>query len=201
MSLVTELIDAHTAAVEALRGHADEIASIGALLVERLRAGGHVYLCGNGGSAADAQHLATELACRYETDRRALPAIALTTDSSMLTAASNDLGYARIFARQVEALARPGDVLVCISTSGNSPNVLEAARTARDLGVITLGLLGKGGGALRDLVEHAIVVPSGNTARIQECHIMIGHIWCALVDRAFSGNPDAGRLRRRARLV
>jgi phosphoheptose isomerase len=185
MSLVTDLFDTHVATVEALRAQAPRIAELGDLIIERLRAGACLYLCGNGGSAADAQHIATEFACRYETNRRALPAVALTTDTSMLTATGNDFGFERIFARQVEALTRPGDVLICISTSGNSPNIQAAAQAARTRAVTTIGLLGKDGGPLRDQVDHALIVPSNNTARIQECHIMIGHIWCALVDRAF----------------
>lgn len=185
-SLVTDIIDSHVSAVTGVRAQAARIAELGNLLVDTLRHGGRIYLCGNGGSAADAQHIATEFACRYEAERQALPAIALTTDTSMLTATGNDYGFDRIFARQVEALARPGDVLIAISTSGNSPNVLAAVDAARDRQVVTIGLLGRSGGELRDRVGHALVVPSVNTARIQECHIMIGHIWCAMADRAFA---------------
>lgn len=185
MSLVTDIFDAHLAAVSTLRDQASRIAELGEILVERLRSGGRIYLCGNGGSAADAQHIATEITCRYESLRRALPAIALTTDSSLLTAAGNDFGFEQVFSRQVEALARPEDALICISTSGASHNVLAAARTARAKGILTIGLLGKDGGTIGHSVDHAIIVPSDNTARVQECHILIGHLWCALIDRAF----------------
>lgn len=185
MSLATDIFDAHLDAVSALREQAPRIAELGEILIERLRTGGRIYLCGNGGSAADAQHIATEITCRYESERRALPAIALTTDSSMLTAAGNDLGFEQVFSRQVEALARAGDVLICISTSGTSQNVLAAARSAHAKGILTVGLLGKGGGTIGHCVDHAIIVPSENTARVQECHILIGHLWCALIDRAF----------------
>jgi phosphoheptose isomerase len=122
---------------------------------------------------------------RFETERRALPAIALTTDTSALTAIGNDYGYQWVFSRQLEALARPGDVLVGISTSGNSANVVEAVKLARELGVTSIALLGGSGGALKDLVDHALVMPSATTARIQECHILVGHIWCAQIDAAF----------------
>lgn len=190
MTGIAETFQEHIDLVVRLRAQEAEIRALGELIVARLRAGGRLLLCGNGGSAADAQHIATELACRYETWRPALPGIALTTDTSMLTATGNDLGFDQVFARQVEAQGRPGDVLVCISTSGNSPNILEAARAARRLGLIGIGLLGRDGGPLRDLVDHALIVPGERTARIQECHILIGHIWCAMVDAAFA-TPEA----------
>jgi D-sedoheptulose 7-phosphate isomerase len=161
-----------------------------------LRGGHRIFLCGNGGSAADAQHIAAEMVCRFETQRRALPAIALTTDTSALTAIGNDLGYDQVFARQVEALARPGDVLIGLSTSGNSRNVIAAVQQAKEMGVATLGLLGgvgdRRGGELLNLVDYALLVPSDTTARIQECHILVGHIWCAMVDAAFipQNKPD-----------
>jgi D-sedoheptulose 7-phosphate isomerase len=154
------------------------------VLVAAIRAGRTVLFCGNGGSAADAQHLAAELVGRFEAERRAYAAIALTTDTSALTALGNDYGFERVFARQVEALARPGDVLVALSTSGNSPNVLAAADTARARGCVTIGLTGGDGGALATRCDHAIVVPSGRTSRIQEAHITIGHAWCAVIDAA-----------------
>jgi len=156
------------------------------MLVARLRAGNRIFLCGNGGSAADAQHIAAEMVCRFETHRRALPAIALTTDTSALTAIGNDFGYERVFARQVEALARPGDLLIGISTSGNSGNIIAAVEQANAMDVATLGLLGGEGGQLLDIAAHALVVPSHVTARIQECHILIGHLWCGMIDAAFA---------------
>ncbi len=146
------------------------------ILCQTLRNGNKILLAGNGGSAADAQHIAAELVCRFETARKALPAIALTTDTSLLTAIGNDLGYRRLFARQLEALADPGDLFIAVSTSGNSENILEAIQTASQKGCFTLLLGGKGGGAAKGRCDLEILVPSDNTARIQEVHILIGHI-------------------------
>jgi len=186
MSLATTLLDDHLQTVSSLRENSADIERLGTLLAERLRAGGKVLLCGNGGSAADAQHIAAELVCRFETGRRGLPAIALTTDTSALTAIGNDFGFERLFARQVEALGQAGDVLVAISTSGNSANVVAAVKVAREMGLTSIGLLGGNGGSLARLVDHPLIAPSSLTARIQECHILIGHIWCAQIDAAFS---------------
>jgi D-sedoheptulose 7-phosphate isomerase len=141
-----------------------------------------VMLFGNGGCAADAQHLATELTVRYKTDRAAIAAIALTTDMSALTAAGNDLGFDKIFARQIEALGRPGDVAIAISTSGKSPNIVAALRQARAMKLVTAALGGKGGGDLAGLAEHLLVVPSDTTARIQEMHITLGQMLCGAVE-------------------
>jgi D-sedoheptulose 7-phosphate isomerase len=152
---------------------------------ERLRRGGRILICGNGGSAADAQHLAAELSGRYVKERRALAGIALTTDSSALTAIGNDYGFDQVFSRQVEALGRPGDLLIGISTSGNSPNVIRAVASAKELGLKTLGLLGRDGGQLLGLMDDAMVVPSPVTARIQEMHQMIYHFWCEVLDAQF----------------
>lgn len=146
-------------------------------------AGHKVMFCGNGGSAADAQHLAAELVGRLVRDRRALPGLALTTDSSALTCIGNDLGFDEIFARQVEALGRAGDVLIAISTSGNSPNVVRAVEVAKPIGIYTIGLLGRDGGKLAPLVDLPIVVAAEETARIQEAHIFLGHVLCALVEQ------------------
>jgi D-sedoheptulose 7-phosphate isomerase len=146
------------------------------------RGGGKVLAMGNGGSAADAQHFVAELVGRYKRERRALPAIALTVDPSIMTAVSNDYGYAEVFARQVSAHAKPGDVVFGISTSGNSENVCRAFGVARDLGVLTIALGGGTGGRMKDLSEVAIVVPSDETPRIQEAHITIIHVICDLVD-------------------
>jgi D-sedoheptulose 7-phosphate isomerase len=150
--------------------------------VTSLRGGGKLMFFGNGGSAADAQHLATELAVRYKADRAAIAALALTTDTSLLTAAGNDLGFERIFARQIEALSRPGDVAIAISTSGKSPNVIAALKQARALKLVTVALSGKGGGDLKGLADHLLVVPSDSTARIQEMHIALGQMLCAAVE-------------------
>ncbi|MEM6263202.1 MAG: D-sedoheptulose 7-phosphate isomerase [Bacteroidota bacterium] len=154
-------------------------------VVECLRAGHKVLLCGNGGSAADAQHIATELTGRYKTTRRGLPAIALTTDTSALTAISNDFGYQEVFRRQVEALGQAGDVLIGISTSGNSPNVMAAIQEAKSIGCYTIGLLGKSGGKIASECDIAVVVPSDDTPRIQEMHILVGHLICEAVDQAW----------------
>lgn len=147
-----------------------------------VRGGGTLLFCGNGGSAADAQHLATEYVVRYRRARRAAPALALTTDTSLLTAAGNDLGFAEIFARQVEALARPGDLLIVHSTSGESPNVLRAAEAARARGVNVLAFTAHGGGQLRALADHTVVVPTDRTDRAQEIHLCIGHLICEIIE-------------------
>ena len=158
----------------------------GGILVETIRSGGKVLLCGNGGSAADAQHIAAEFVGRYEKERRPLPAVALTTDTSALTALANDYGFEKVFARQVEALARPGDCLIAISTSGNSPNVLAAVMAARQLRCRVIGMTGKNGKKLAGLSDAALVIPSERTSRIQEAHITVGHIWCEMIDAALA---------------
>ena len=171
---------------------ADQIDALATLVTDTMRSGGKVLFCGNGGSAADAQHLAAEYVVRFQRERRALPAIALTTDTSILTAGINDDGYEAVFARQVHALGRPGDLLVLHSTSGRSPNLLAAAAAARELGLKTAALLAKGGGELRGRVDLALVVPTDNTARAQELHLTMGHLVCELVDQAFATpHPDA----------
>jgi len=158
-----------------------------AMLIARcLRGGGKLLLFGNGGSAADAQHLAAEFVGRFRIERQALPAIALTTDSSILTAVGNDYGFDQIFARQVQALGRPGDVAIGISTSGNSPNVTSAITQAAKQELKTIGLAGKDGGCLTKCVDISITVASSNVAMIQECHITIGHILCELVENELS---------------
>jgi len=156
------------------------------MLVETLKSGHKVLLCGNGGSAADAQHIAAELTGRYKSERRGLPGIALTTDTSALTAIANDYGYDRVFDRQVEALANKGDLLIGISTSGNSKNILSAFNVARTLGCNCLGLSGRDGGAMNEVCNLNIVIPSNDTPRIQEMHILIGHTLCQAVDDALS---------------
>ena len=152
------------------------------MVQETVQRGGTLLFCGNGGSAADAQHMATEYVVRYMRNRRAYPAIALTTDTSLLTAAGNDLGFEQVFARQVEALARPGDLLVIHSTSGNSPNVLRAAEAAKERGVAVLAFSARDGGALRALADHSVVIPTMRTDRAQELHLCIEHIICDLVE-------------------
>ena len=152
------------------------------LLTDTLKNGHKVLLCGNGGSAADAQHIAAELTGRYKSERRGLPAIALTTDTSALTAIANDYGYEKVFARQVEALADRGDLLIGLSTSGNSDNVYLAFQAARNNGCHTIGLSGKDGGKISEVCDVNLIVPSDDTPRIQEMHILIGHILCQAVD-------------------
>jgi D-sedoheptulose 7-phosphate isomerase len=155
-----------------------------AMVRETVKGGGTLFFCGNGGSAADAQHMATEYVVRYMRNRRAYPAIALTTDTSLLTAAGNDLGFDHIFSRQVEALAKPGDLLIIHSTSGNSPNVLQAAEAARAKGVRVLSFSARDGGKLRSLSDHSIVIPTDRTDRAQELHLCIEHIICDFVERS-----------------
>lgn len=160
------------------------------LLFETLDAGKKILICGNGGSAADSQHIAAEFVGRYETERMALPAIALTTDTSALTALANDYDFERVFARQVEALAVAGDCLIAISTSGNSPNVISAVMTARKRGCKVLGMTGARGKKLASLSDSCVLVPSTRTARIQEAHITIAHIWCEMVDAHIQRRSD-----------
>lgn len=166
-----------------------EIAAAGDLICDALGAGNKILLCGNGGSAADAQHIAAELVGRYEQQRQAFPAVSLTTDSSALTALSNDYGYEEVFARQVEALGNPGDVLIAISTSGKSPNIVKAAAKATGIGCKTIALTGCSGQPLASQCNLAVVVPSERTSRVQEAHITIGHLWCEMVD-ARLGKPE-----------
>ena len=168
----------------------DEIAAYAELALGAIEAGGKLLFCGNGGSAADAQHLAAEYVVRLEKNRRPLPALALTTDTSVLTACANDLGYDRIFARQVEALGRPGDLLVLHSTSGESENVVQAARIATKAGLSTVALLARGGGRLRSMVDVAIVVPTDRVSRAQEIHLAIGHIVCGYVEESILEKPE-----------
>jgi D-sedoheptulose 7-phosphate isomerase len=160
------------------------------LIAAALRGGGKILIFGNGGSAADAQHLAAEFVGRFAADRAPLAAIALTTDTSTLTALANDYGFERVFARQLEALGRPGDVALAISTSGRSGNVLEGVRVARSGGLATIALTASGGDALAEAVDVAIVVPAAGTARIQECHLMVEHVLCEVVERLVFDTTD-----------
>lgn len=155
------------------------------LAVETLKRGNKILLFGNGGSAADAQHIAAELTGRYKTERRGLPGIALTTDTSALTAIGNDYGYDRVFDRQVESLANKGDLLIGISTSGNSKNVINAFNIGRELGCNVIGFSGRDGGAMNELCDVNLVVPSTDTPRIQEMHILFGHTICQIIDDNF----------------
>lgn len=163
----------------------DLISRIAQACVHGLKNGGKVIFFGNGGSAADAQHLAAELAGRYLKERNALPAIALTTNTSCLTAIANDYGYDAVFSRQIEALGNRGDIAIGISTSGNSNNVIRAMRVAREKGLITVGLTGQSGGQLRHESQYCLCVPSERTPRIQEVHILVGHILCEIIEENF----------------
>ena len=188
LSVIEKELEAHRRVLDdTMAGLQHFIYTAGVIVTEALEVGNKVLLCGNGGSAADAQHIAAELTGRFKIERQPLPAIALTTDTSALTAIANDYGYDQVFSRQVEALAQTGDVVIGISTSGNSPNVVYALKKAKEIGCKTIGLSGKGGGEMNNVCDLNIIVPSDDTARIQEMHILIGHILCQLVDNEYRG--------------
>jgi D-sedoheptulose 7-phosphate isomerase len=168
----------------------DQITAMADLVLDALKNGKKVLLIGNGGSAADAQHIAAELIGRFKVDRKALPAIALTTDTSILTAVGNDYSFDDVFSRQVAALANEGDIVIGISTSGNSPNVLNAIKAAKETRCKTIGMTGKDGGELARLADLSLIVPSQETPRIQEAHITVGHIICSLVEQSFLGDTQ-----------
>lgn len=180
---------AHLQAINTLPALSPQLVELGNALIAALRSGNKLLLFGNGGSAGDAQHIAAELTGRFVLERRGLAALALTTDTSALTSIANDYGFDHVFARQIEALARPGDLVLGISTSGNSPNVLAGLQSAQKAGCLTYGLSGRDGGRMNALLgSRNIVVPVSATARIQECHILLGHILCEMVDQA-CGEP------------
>ncbi len=187
-------LEEHQAMIARLADCSDAIETAGALLIDTLRQGGKILLCGNGGSAADCQHIAAELVVQYQKNRKALAAIALTTDSSILTAHSNDFGFDTVYARQIEAIASEKDCLVAISTSGTSENILNAAKAARLKGMAVIGLTGRDGGTLIGLVTHSVIVPSEVTARIQEAHILIGHWWCGAIDDSMDAEGTTPRM-------
>jgi D-sedoheptulose 7-phosphate isomerase len=180
-------IDASQVVLQSLVAQSELIDTIARRVRDTLLGGHTLLTCGNGGSATDAQHLAEELVGRYRSNRRALPALALTADSAALTCIGNDFGYEQVFARQIEGLARPGDLLLCFSTSGNSPNITAALRAARARGASSVALLGKDGGAARGLADLALVVASDDTARIQEAHLQVLHFICEAVEVAIVG--------------
>ena len=182
-SIFIKNLSAHSELINRLRDLEGVILSVGSTAAKTLRNGGKILFCGNGGSAADSQHLAAELTGRFIKDRRPLAAMALSTDTSALTCIGNDYSFDEIFARQVIGLGRKGDLLIGISTSGNSRNVIRAAEEAKKLGMVSIGLLGRDGGQLESLCDHSIVVPSDVTARIQECHILIGHTLCGMIEQ------------------
>jgi len=185
---VRNLLDESVAALSALREQADIIAGIAERVAEALRAGGTLFLCGNGGSAAQCQHIAAEFTGRFKLERRGLRAVALTTDTSALTAIGNDYGFEDVFSRQVEALARPGDMLLGLSTSGGSKNVLRAMETGGRMGLTTVALVGPTGGALADAADLCLAAPADTTANVQECHIAALHIVCDIAERELAGD-------------
>lgn len=187
----SDILKDHQAVIEQLTVCSDDIEVAAGLLTDTLRRGGKILLCGNGGSAADCQHIAAEFVVRYEKKRRALAAIALTTDSSILTAHANDYDFDTVFSRQVEALGNKKDCLIAISTSGNSKNIVKAVEAARLNGLSVIALTGCEGGELKKHATVSIVVPSAVTARIQEAHILIGHWWCGVVEEVFSVSDHA----------
>ncbi len=170
--------------------YAEAIVNLGILMGKRLEAGYKILICGNGGSAADSQHFAAEIVGRFEKERRAFPAIALTTDTSALTAIGNDYGFDKVFSRQVEALGEKGDILVGISTSGNSENVIKAVEKAKEMGIFTVGFLGKDGGKLKNIVDKAFIVRHSSTARIQEVHLTLEHTLCKIIEMYLTGEIE-----------
>ncbi len=190
--LIQETIVEHQATVERFRAQcAETIAEMASRTVACLREGGKICFFGNGGSAADSQHFATEFTVRFQRNRRGLASLAFTTDSSALTACANDFGFEAVFARQVEALCRPGDIVVGLSTSGNSPNVVRALAFARSLEIATFAFTGADGGACAEVADLLLAVPSPVTARVQECHLIAGHLLCDLAERAFADEGSA----------
>lgn len=185
-----QMIDAHIQCFETLKTLEAVVVRTGSMLLRTLQNGGKILICGNGGSASDAQHFAAEIIGRFEKERRAFPAVALTTDSSILTAIANDYDYTQVFSRQVEGLGTRKDILVGISTSGRSANVIAAVIKARAVGMGTIGLLGKDGGELKALVDEAVVVPGATTARIQEGHIFILHYWAGQIENGLVQNRE-----------
>jgi D-sedoheptulose 7-phosphate isomerase len=182
-NIINNSFDEHLEVVKLVREKMSvQIYEAAKLLAKSLQNGGTLFWCGNGGSAADSQHMAAELVGRFKNNRKALRSIALTTDSSVLTCVSNDYSYDDVFSRQVESLGRFSDVLIGISTSGNSENVNRAFKTAKSTGLKTIALLGKAGGEAKGLVDIPLIVPSNSTARIQESHILIGHVFCELIE-------------------
>lgn len=188
--MLKTLIDQHVQCLERLKTLAPMIDQIAVRMRDALSSGGKLLICGNGGSAADAQHFAAEIIGRFERERRAWPAIALSTDTSILTAVGNDYGYDAVFSRQVEGLGRPGDVLIGISTSGNSQNVIRAVASAKAMGMGTVGLLGRDGGALKHQVDAAIVIDHTVTARIQEAHIFLLHYWAGYIETGLTAASE-----------
>lgn len=179
----------HLAVMHALESQSLSFQEIVRIATQAIRSGAKICFMGNGGSAADSQHLAAELVGRFQRERSALPSIALTTDTSILTAVANDYGYEAIFARQIEGLCRPGDVVIGLSTSGNSPNVLQGIEAANRMGLTTIGFSGGAGGKLAQMAQHSIIVPSPKAARVQEAHIFLGHTLCEAIENEIAPPP------------
>ncbi len=187
MKTFNQELNEHLSVMQLAQSCAESVETAATVLIKTFETGNKVLLCGNGGSAADAQHIAAEFVVRYQIKRRALPAIALTTDSSILTAHANDFDFDSVFARQIEALGNAGDTLIAISTSGNSKNVVQAAQIARVKSMNVIALTGENGGTLAQFATNLVTVPSKITARIQETHILIGHYWCGVVEESLHG--------------
>jgi D-sedoheptulose 7-phosphate isomerase len=195
MKLFDAALNEHLSVMRGLHVIEPRVEELAERMIRALEKGGKILWCGNGGSAADSQHLAAELVGRFRLDRRAIPSLALTVDTSILTAVANDYGFEQVFARQVEALGRPGDVVIGLTTSGNSRNVAAALTQARLLGCCTVAFTGLGGGLVKSLADIHIEVPSTDTARIQEAHIFLGHILCGIVERHVSREEGESSLK------
>ena len=180
--IIEEALKEHKKVLSSLEKQIPKIEKIASLCISSLEKGGKIIFCGNGGSAADSQHLAAELVGRFLKERKSLPSLALSVNTSILTAVGNDYGFEKVFSKQIEALGKPKDLLIAISTSGNSKNIIEAVKKAKEKGIKTIGFLGKGGGKLKKLVDISLIVESNNTPRIQEIHILIGHIICEIIE-------------------
>ena len=188
MSVFQKSLNHHLSTFEQVKKLETQVETVAKIMIQSLERGGKILWCGNGGSAADSQHLAAELIGRFTRERRALPAIALTTDSSILTAVANDYQYERIFSRQVEGLCTKLDILVGISTSGQSPNVIEAIRSAKNIGAQTIAFTGRDGGLAAQIADFSLNVAEKDTARIQEAHIFLGHVLCDLIEAHFAAH-------------
>ena len=187
-SLIIKAVEDSIDAKKSILSQSDTIEKIAGEIINAYKRNNKILICGNGGSAADAQHFAAELVCRFKKDRMALPAIALHTDTSAMTAIGNDYGFEKVFARQVEALGSSGDILFAISTSGNSKNVIEAIKAAKEKEMITVGLLGNDGGLMKGMCDFSVIINSRDTARIQESHITIIHILCEIIENSLFGS-------------
>jgi len=185
MSLIDNILEDHGKAVAYVKKDTAILEKIAAVMIEAINNGNKILFAGNGGSAADSQHFAAEMSGRFVKERRGLPGISLTTDTSALTAIANDYGYENVFSRQVEALAKKGDVFICFSTSGNSPNLFKAAEKALEIGCKTIGFLGKDGGTIKNKCDISFIVQAPVTARIQETHLLAYHIVCEIIDNSF----------------